>query len=163
MTKTVNVKGVSLVEIIVVTGLISFVLSIGYLLIDYTGRSFETVASETFLQQNARNVDSVIRTELRNVTNISLDETPETNMFFLVNEGKLISNGNPVSINIIQDILFSVKKENESFFLQYKIILNHQGREEVWKNKLGLNNYIEDEFEDVSIKNRKIYYKDVEF
>lgn len=159
MTKTSKESGISLIEVIVVAGLMSLGLSVGYMLINYTMRSFETVALETFLQQNSRSIEAVIKKELRNIVDLSTDKDLGLSRYFKIKDNYLINNGNKVSINIVDNIYFSTVYKDEVLFLKYKIVLNHQEEERIVRNKIGLNNLKEISIDDISLKNNTLFYE----
>ena len=156
-----NKKGISLVELMVVLGLLFMGLSVSYLLIDYTSRSFETVARETFLQQNSRTIRLSLSKELRNIIDLSTVQAIGFDNFLKIKKNRLNINGDIVTINIVEDGLLSVTKEDESFFAEYEIILKFQNQKEKVSDKVGLNNYTGNTFHNFNIKENVLYIKPV--
>lgn len=71
-------SGLSLVELVIVLGLLSVVLSAGYMFFNFVYSSFFTAEGRSDVQQNVRIVSDFISKEIRNATSVKLLGSSET-------------------------------------------------------------------------------------
>ena len=136
-----NEKGLTLVELMISSLVLLMVLAVGFLLLTFAMRSFDTGTAQAGSQQQAKIVDEYFKSELRNAVEIKVQSSEEADWnYFELDGNELKQNGNPVTSADISNIEMKVIKEGGKFILKYKIVSLVDGQEYTFKNELLLNN-----------------------
>ena len=145
-----NNKGLTLVEILVAMGLIVIVISLGFTLLFFGMRSFDTGTAQAHTQQNVRLVGDYMRSELRNAVEIK-KENGSGQDNFKIKEGIVQHNGNSITTDTVFDeITITINKSNGNALLEFEIEAKYYDEGNfIYEDKVLLNNLSYDEIEDL--------------
>jgi len=158
-----NNKGLTLVELMVAVGLIVIVISLGFTLLFFGMRSFDTGTAQAHTQQNVRLVGDYMRSELRNAVEISTEDLGKEEFeidgnIFKHNESAIT---NDVEINEITiSILEGTENENRAL-LKFKIDFQFEKGSFEYVDQVLLNNLSYGEVDDLNEHELSdgLYYK----
>jgi len=115
-----NNKGLTLVEILVAMGLIVIVISLGFTLLFFGMRSFDTGTAQAHTQQNVRLVGDYMRSELRNAVEITASGSGTP--FFEIDGDVFKHNGNAVTNDVkINEVTIYIDNSNGTAILKFEI------------------------------------------
>ena len=136
-----NEKGLTVVELMISSLVLLMVLAVGFLLLIFAMRSFDTGTAQAGSQQQAKIVDEYFKSELRNAVEIKVQSSEEAGWNYFELDGNVLKkDGDPVTNADISRIEMKVVEEGGKFILKYKIISSVDEQEYEFSNELLLNN-----------------------
>lgn len=141
-------------------GLLVIVIFLGYTLLFFGMRSFDTGSSQAHTQQNVRLVGDYMRSELRNAVEISTSDNGQH--VLEIDGGVFKHNGDAVTTDtIIDEITINIHDSNERALLKFEIDAQFEEGSFVYEDQVLLNNLSYDEVEDLDeyeLSEEGLYY-----
>lgn len=164
-------RGVTLIELIVSLSILLIVLTLGYTVFFFTSSNYGRITEKSYLQQNARIIDEVMRNNLRNASSIVIDdeEPVEYDGYFVISSSNFISSGTELASEVVNDIVITKTEQVSSggavtrYLLSYTIVTSSDDIEFILENSILLSNIsssanIQMEIES-SLKDYTLYFK----
>ncbi|QNO16115.1 prepilin-type N-terminal cleavage/methylation domain-containing protein [Alkalicella caledoniensis] len=150
-----NDRGITLIEVIISMVIMSIVMALAFSLYFFGLRSFSTSTSQADIQQEVRLVDEIIKKQLRNALELTIDSGSDYHELKLVNNKFYYNNNQSVSLKWVQNII--VNSNTNGNILIYEIITKENRFN--MKNQLLLNNFTLDNPLSIQLTNQVLYYE----
>ena len=137
-----NNKGLTLVELMVAVGLIVIVISLGFTLLFFGMRSFDTGTAQAHTQQNVRLVGDYMRSELRNAVEITESEPDPAEPYFEIDGNALKHSGSVITndVEINEITIFILEGTENRALLKFKIDFQFEKGSFEYVDQVLLNN-----------------------